>query len=442
MKPGGIGAGDTSSGQNLRKCQSGCKAKAESCSLMPVSKLKDQGIYVQFESENIHTESMYSELILSILGGLAEEESKSISLNSKWSMKRRFETGAFKHTSAPYGYDYKDGGLIPNAVEAVIVERIFREYLAGQGTPKIAEGLNGDSIPSRKGRAWSSTVVRKILSNEACTGDVLLQKTYTDDQYNRHYNQGQRTQYLVGNHHEAIISQEVFDAAQTLLCRRGKGEGASGKYHQRYPLSGKMKCAHCGSTFKRRIQRSRTGPYIIWACTCHLQDKALCPVKPVRGEAIEAAFVTLINKLIFGHKTVLKPLLQKLRSMNQTKHQERFQALEQQMAENQKQRNTLEELLGKCIIEKPIYNQESSRLLREAEHLKVKRQTLAKALLNGVSFPLEVEQLLKFAEKAEPREGFEEDLLERFVEGIVIHSTTELAFHLRCGLVLNERMVK
>lgn len=125
-----------------------------------VRKLKDQGIYVQFESENIHTESMDSELILSILGGLAEGESKSISLNSKWSMKRRFETGAFKHTSAPYGYDYKDGGLIPNAEEAVIVERIFREYLAGQGTPKIADGLNGDSIPSRKSRAWYNVHVR------------------------------------------------------------------------------------------------------------------------------------------------------------------------------------------------------------------------------------------------------------------------------------------
>src|SRR5690554_2866030 len=147
-----------------------------------VRKLLDLGIYIYFEKENINTGSMESELMLSILSGLAESESISISENAKWAIQRRFQNGTFKISYPPYGYENIDGQMIVNPEQADVVKYIFEEVLSGKGTQKIADDLNQRSIPTKRGGHWTSTTIRGILKNEKYTGDVILQKTYTDFQ--------------------------------------------------------------------------------------------------------------------------------------------------------------------------------------------------------------------------------------------------------------------
>ena len=237
-----------------------------------VRKLLDLGIYIYFEKENINTGSMESELMLSILSGLAESESVAISENSKWSIKRRFKNGTFKISYPPYGYDMVGGKMVINKSQAEIVRFIFTEILSGKGTHKIANVLNHRNIPTKKGGRWTSTTIRGMVSNEKYTGDAIFQKTYTDAHFNRHHNYGQKDRYLVKNHHEPIISHEIFEAAQEAIKQRSKEKGVKKrheKYQNRYPFSGRIICHQCDGTFKRRIHSSGKHK-IAWCCSTHI----------------------------------------------------------------------------------------------------------------------------------------------------------------------------
>ena len=154
-----------------------------------VRELINIGVTIFFEKENINTAEMESELILSILSSMAEEESASISKNEKWSVQRRMAAGIYKMPYVPYGYQRdNNGNMIIEQNEAGVVKYIFNAVLAGQGTDAIAAALSDQHIPTRKGGNWSGSTVRDIIANEKYTGDALFQKTYTDDTFRRHNN--------------------------------------------------------------------------------------------------------------------------------------------------------------------------------------------------------------------------------------------------------------
>lgn len=150
-----------------------------------VRKLTGLGIYLYFEKENIDTEHMSSELMLSILSSISESESRSISENSKWSLKRRFENGTYVISYPPYGYENIDGKMVIVPEQAEIVKEIFRMTISGMGGYLISKELNKRGIPTKKNSKWTSSTVQEILKNEKYTGDAIFQKTYTDENFNR-----------------------------------------------------------------------------------------------------------------------------------------------------------------------------------------------------------------------------------------------------------------
>ncbi|NLT15890.1 MAG: recombinase family protein, partial [Clostridiales bacterium] len=203
-----------------------------------VRKLQKLGVFIYFEKENIDTGNMESEFMLSILSGFAESESVSIAENNKWSIQRRFQNGTYKISYPPYGYDNVDGEMVVNQPQAEIVRFIFSEILSGKGTHQIANELNRRNISTKKGGRWTATTIRGMAGNEKYTGDAIFQKTYTDGSFNRHSNKGEKNRYLIQNHHEPIISHEVFDTAQAAIEQRGKEKGVEKhptKYLNRYP---------------------------------------------------------------------------------------------------------------------------------------------------------------------------------------------------------------
>lgn len=202
-----------------------------------VRKLLELNIPIYFEKENLNTSSMESELFLAILSSMAEGESTSISENSKWSIQKRFQNGTFKISYPPYGYKWNGEQMVINPEQAEVVRWIFAQVLSGKGTQAVADALNEKGVPSKKGGRWTSTTVRGMLTNEKYTGDVIFQKTYTDSQFNRHVNRGEKDRYALSDHHEAIISREDFDAVRALIHQRGREKGinkGSGKYQNRY----------------------------------------------------------------------------------------------------------------------------------------------------------------------------------------------------------------
>jgi site-specific DNA recombinase len=240
--------------------------------------LKDLGIGVIFEKENINTLDSKGEVLLSILSSLAQDESRSISENSTWGIRRRFEQGrvAVNHTKF-LGYDKDENGeLVINEEQAKIVRRIYIEYLDGKGPNRIARELEDEGVPNWNGKAkWYESSIRKMLSNEKYKGDALLQKTYTVDflSKKRVVNKGEVPRYYVEESHPPIIDKETWEAVQLEMERRR----AFAEKHQnqkidyasdQQPFAGRVICGNCGRAYGRKVWNSTDERHrrIVWRC--------------------------------------------------------------------------------------------------------------------------------------------------------------------------------
>ncbi|MBQ8161723.1 MAG: recombinase family protein [Clostridia bacterium] len=182
-----------------------------------VRALKALHVSVVFEKEQIDTGSMDNELFLSILSSFATEESRSISLNVKLGIRHRFQAGAYHYSRPPYGYDVRDGGLVPNRREKPIVEEIFSRALRGDDPGDIARELEERRIPTKYAATWTKNTITAILTNMTYTGDLLLQKTWCDENFKRHVNRGEKDQYFAPDIHEAIVTREEFICVNRVL---------------------------------------------------------------------------------------------------------------------------------------------------------------------------------------------------------------------------------
>jgi len=404
--------------------------------------LLNLNIPIFFEKENLNTASMESELFLSILSGMAESESVSISENSKWSAQKRFESGTFKVSYPPYGYDWDGENMVVNPEQAAIVKEIFKAVLAGKGTAAIADDLNKRGIPSKRRGHWTATTIRGMLSNEKYIGDCLFQKSFSDSSFNRHKNHGEKTQYLAKNHHQAIIGREDFEAAQALIKQRANEKGVTagtGKYQNRYAFSGKIICGICQDSFKRRIHYNKDGSYIAWCCNTHINDREKCSMLFVRDDALKRAFVTMINKLVFAHRLILKPYTESFNNSPVDLALRQAQRLQTALAQNEEKRETLTRLMAQGYIDQILFTKESNELLSQADGYRREIEALNNNLSEDSEKAAKAKELLRFAEKGVMLDAFDDDLFEKFTDRIVIKSRNEFCFELKCGLTLTER---
>lgn len=192
-----------------------------------VRQLSRLNISIYFEKENIDTAYMSSELMLSILSSIAEGESRSISENTKWSIKNRYENGTFIISCPPYGYKNDNGKMVVVPEEAEVVKDIFHMCLSGMGCHLIADELNRRGIPSKRGAEWHASSVQDMLRNEKYTGDVLFQKTWTDDSFNRHNNYGERGQYYSRTTTKPLSATRTLRRRRVPSSREGKRKDAN-----------------------------------------------------------------------------------------------------------------------------------------------------------------------------------------------------------------------
>ena len=403
-----------------------------------VRELLSYNIPIYFEKENLDTSSMESELILSILSSMAQGESESISKNVKWTVQKRIETGAFKFGYPPYGYSRDaDGNFIINAKEADVIRMIFSSALSGMGTYKIARMLEKRKIPTRKGGKWSSSTVKGILVNEKYYGAAAFQKTYTDSSFKRHNNHGEVDSYYAEDHHEAIISKEDFEKIQLIIQKHIEERNIVkdiGKYQKKYSFSGKIICGECGSKFKRQTQSVG----IAWACTTHLEHKEQCSMKFIKDAAIKAAFVTMLNKLIFGCKFILLPYYEALRLNDTDEIFQQILKLKNDLQRNVDRKTDLRKLRVSGFIDSVIYNQELARIEKENEEYRAALRNLEKAISDAAIH--ETEKLLRFVESAQMQTEFNDAVFTEFADSIIVCSRTCVEFRLKCGLTLKEEL--
>lgn len=260
--------------------------------LETVRELKDINVDVYFEKENIHSISGDGELMLTILASFSQEESRSVSENCKWRIRKGFEQGELINWRFLYGYRIEKGIIRIFEEEAKIVRMIFNEYINGDGCTIIAKKLRSMGVGKLRGGVWNSERVADIIKNEKYIGDALLQKKYVKDHLTKKLvrNKGNVTQYYAEGTHPAIIDKETFEKAQEIMRRnRIKFQGEQGK--DRYVFTSKIECETCGRNFKHKKRGSKH----TWVCsTHHKYGKEGCATKPIDEESLK----TLINYIL------------------------------------------------------------------------------------------------------------------------------------------------
>lgn len=253
--------------------------------LETVRELKELGVAVYFEEQNIDSLSGDGELMLTILASFAQEESKSVSDNCKWRIRKDFSEGKPMNLPLLYGYRRKKGRIVIDEREAEIVRFIFRSCLNGMGKGRITEALREQGVPCRLGGEWQTETVGGILKNEKYTGDALLQKTYIENHLTKRkcFNRGELPQYYAENTHPAIIDHETYEKVQTLIAERREKTNVQKDVAARYPFSGMIVCGCCGAHYHRRTNLTR----IAWQCVTYLRrGKKYCPAKQIPEETL------------------------------------------------------------------------------------------------------------------------------------------------------------
>ena len=237
--------------------------------------LNKYDVYVYFEEENMHTEKLETEMYLSIYAAVAQEYSRNRSEDIKWGIKRKMERGE-RIVKPVYGYNKEDGKLVVNYEQAKIVDVIYEMYLEGKTYKQIADYLNSNNIETpTKGCKWNPKFIERTLSSEKYIGDVIHQKTYTQDYLKpkRLTNMGEENKYVIANNHEAIISKEVYNKVQEEKQKRSRfyidnnGNKVFKKHqYSRYELTNTLKCEYCGANYRRRTERGK----VVYRCATRM----------------------------------------------------------------------------------------------------------------------------------------------------------------------------
>ena len=255
--------------------------------LETVRELKELGVAVYFEEQNIDSLSGDGELMLTILASFAQEESKSVSDNCKWRIRKDFSEGKPMNLPLLYGYRREKGRIVIDEREAEIVRFIFRSCLNGMGKGRITEELREQGVPCRLGGEWQTETVGGILKNEKYTGDALLQKTYIENHLTKRkcFNRGELPQYYAESTHPAIIDHEMYEKVQVLIAERREKTNVQKDVTARYPFSGLIVCGCCGAHYHRRTNPTR----ITWQCVTYLRrGKKHCAAKQIPEETLRS----------------------------------------------------------------------------------------------------------------------------------------------------------
>ena len=282
-------------------------------SLKYVRILKELGLAVFFEEQNINTLDADNEMLLTIHSAFSQAESETMSSRVKWGKREAMREGkAIIQYNRLYGYRRGDNNkpeIIPEQAE--VVRRIYQQYLTGASLRMIQDTLEGEQVLNVAGKPeWSLNVIRNILTSEKYCGDVLMQKTYISDCISRKTirNNGQLPKYLLPDHHEAIVDRQTFDAVQAEMARRSAGRSPSRKnaptgrtsYASKYALSERLVCGECGTLYRRCVWAKRGKKRTVWRCVSRLDyGTKYCHNSPsLDEEPLQRAILTAINSVM------------------------------------------------------------------------------------------------------------------------------------------------
>ena len=424
-----------------------------------VRALKELGIAVIFEKENMNTLEIDSEILITMLGAFAQSESESISANVRWGIRQAMKEGkATIQYKYLYGYRKGDDGkpeIIPDQAE--VVRKIYDLFLSGTPVRGIQEYLNENAVPNINSEPkWARSAIDSILTNEKYCGDVLLQKTYIDDCINKKVkkNTGQLPMYLVQNHHEGIISRETFDAAQAELAHRSAGKSPSKKnaptgrsrYNSKYALSDRLYCGECGTRYQRCTWRNRDGSKrIVWRCVSRVDyGSKYCHDSPTLDEEpLHRAILAAINSTVWDKDSIVY-------NLKAAMEKELAPAAGQQLSlsEIDSQLEQLNTEFSKVLAEasesgnQAAYSDRFRDIMQHQTELKAQRNEIQRMLAESGKVAAHIEQCRQAAETTPSAiTEWDDALIRQVVESVTVETGNEIIVALKSGASIQQELM-
>jgi len=398
-----------------------------------VRQLKDKGIAVFFEEQNINTLTTEGEFLLTILSSVAQQEVENISANVKFGLRARMKDGKNVGFRKCLGYDYNTETQVftINAKEAEIVRYVFEQYIKGKGAYTIARELDEKGYKPLRAEKWSWTSVIAILKNVKYKGDLEMGKTYVTDPISkkRLTNLGEKDSYYVENNHAPIISVEVFQKAQDILSRRGESIKHKGKrwdkYSRQYAFSSMIYCAFCESVYSRRNLYSGTEyEKRVWSCADAVKKgKKVCPdsISKIDEKELEQAFVHAFRLMCSDNKDIITEFLQRVESsLNESSYTKELTKVDKKVSYLKTRLDRLLELLLDSSIEKSEYDLKRMELLDELETADQEQSELLSAVKNDTQLKKRLAEFKAVLERNEAMIEFDPVVFESIIEKVII----------------------
>lgn len=419
-----------------------------------VRTLREHNVDVYFEKENIHTLGLSNELFLTLYSAFAQAESESISENVKAGVRMKMKRGELVGKYAPFGYLYDKelNKLVIDESKKDIIIYIFEEYSKGIGFRTITLNLNELGIPSPTGRKWCHASVRRVITNEKYVGDLRSGKYYSDNviSHKRKVNYGEKEQYFTSNHHEAIISRELWNKCQEILEKRSKIvklDGNRDKFSRKYPFSSKIYCGICGERFIRRSYkiRSNNKEVAYWICRSYRNKIECSNLLHYKQEELEDIFIKVYNKLTLNKDTYINSFIKKVNDTlldntdykNSNKIKEEISRLQNRLSNliDLKLDNKIsKEILESKELEITAQINELENKLISNQDLELTRKQKLEQVGNIVKILKEYPGLTKF------NEDIFNNLVDRIIIGEVLYNGEEDLYRIKFILKTGEMM--
>lgn len=421
--------------------------------------LRELGVAVMFEKENINTLKADSELLITMMGAFAQAESESISANVRWGIRQAMREGRVRVSCANlYAYEKGPDGqmqIIPEQAE--VVRRIFRLYISGASLRMIKNVLETEKIPNIYGdMEWCVTTIRYMLKNEKYCGDVLLQKTFRTDCISRKviHNTGQLPMYLIQDHHEAIIDRKTFQAVQAELARRRAAKSPSKKcaptgrscYASKYALSERLVCGECGTLYRRCTWARNGRKRVVWRCVSRLDyGTKYCHNSPSMEEGpLQQAILAAINSAMRDKQELIQEITGAMKlelpplpgvNMSIVEIESRLDELNQQTRALVAQAAQAENAAA--------YTEQLKIIMDEAAALKEKRAEIEELLQENSQANLRIETAAAVMEKVTAEiTQWDESVIRGLVDTVKVVSKDQIEVYLRGGSIVKQEIGK
>lgn len=378
-----------------------------------VRELKQFGVDLYFEKEEIDTRKMKTETELAMLSSMAQEESISISKNVKIGITHKMMDGTYHFGHMPYGYRKEDTKMVIVEDEARVVRLIFRECINGKTTNEIARELTEAKVPKADGTTeWQGCAIRYMLKNVTYMGDVLLQKSYSAGfPFKRKKNYGELNQYYVKDYCPAIVSKETFAEANRILEIRGKkAKGSNNEERKEIFLSNMVFCDEC----KQKLVRIKFNES--WSCQEHSRRKHDNRVAPLTDKKIREGFVVCYNRLSANVENVLVPIIKQAQEYKalQNSSNVKVEEINNKIAQITEQILIIEKLKATECMESAIYMQKNRELTSEIAELKKQKKYLTGNNECDNIIKLTT-RIIRILEAAEAIADFDEDIFKAMI---------------------------